>query len=121
LFYFLTLTSSYYPLVLLDFSLCLQDKSKENPTEKDKQPILKETSIEKKNDDNQGSLDDGKVDAGQFNEGNMGGGPEANVEGDGTTVLPTTSSIKYPMPSIFATSGQASSTQESLHDSDTMP
>jgi chromosome segregation ATPase len=66
-------------------------------------------------------LEDGKVDSGKFNEGNMRGGPEANVEGDGTRVLPTTSSIKYTMPSISTTSGQASSTQESQHDSDTMP
>jgi hypothetical protein len=50
-----------------------------------------------------------------------GGGPGVNTEGDGTQVLPTTSSIKYPIPSISTTSGQASSTQESLHDSDAMP
>jgi hypothetical protein len=52
----------------------------------------------------------------------MGGGePEVNTEGDGAQVLLTTSSIKYSMPSISTTSGQASSTQESLHDSDAMP
>jgi hypothetical protein len=101
--------------------LCLQDKSKENPAEEDKQPISKEVSTENKDDNNQNPLDDGKVDSGQFNEGNMGGGPEANVEGNDTRVLPTTSSIKYTMPSISTTSGQASSTQESQHDSDTMP
>jgi hypothetical protein len=100
----------------------LQYQSKENPTEEDKQPIFKETPIEKKDDDNQDSQDDGKVDSGHFNEGNMGGGgPEVNTEGDGTQVLPTISSIKYSMPSISTTSGQASSTQESLHDSDAMP
>jgi hypothetical protein len=106
----------------LIFLCVLQDKSKENPTEKDKQPIFKETPIEKKDDDNQDSQDDGKVDSGHFNEGNMGGGePEVNTEGDGAQVLLTTSSIKYSMPSISTTSGQASSTQESLHDSDAMP
>jgi hypothetical protein len=105
----------------LIFSLCLQDKLEDNPIEKDKQPISNESPIEHKDDDNKGSLDDGKVDSGQFNEGNMGGGLEANVEGDGNRVLPTASSVKYTMPSISTASGQASSTQESLHDSDTMP
>jgi hypothetical protein len=40
---------------------------------------------------------------------------------DGTQVQPNTSNIKYPMPSISTHSGQASSTQESHHDSDAMP
>jgi hypothetical protein len=67
--------------------------------------------IENKEDNNQDPLDDGKVESGPFNEGHMGGGPEANAEGDDTKVQPTTSSIKYTKPSFSATSGQASSTQ----------
>jgi hypothetical protein len=101
--------------------LCLQDQSKENLVEEDKQPIFQEVPTENKEANNQDPLGDGKVDSGPFNEGNMGEGPEANVEGDGTQAQPTTSSIKYTKPSFSTTSGQASSTQESQHDSDTMP
>jgi hypothetical protein len=60
---------------------------------------------EDKDDNHQNPLDDGKVESGSLNEGNMEGGPETNVEGDGTKVQPTTSSIKYTMPSISTTSG----------------
>jgi chromosome segregation ATPase len=41
--------------------------------------------------------------------------------GDGHATLPTSSSIKYTPPSISNESGQASSVQESLHESDNIP
>jgi hypothetical protein len=75
-----------------------------------------------KDDDNQNSKDDGKVDPGHFSEGpKEREGPEVNTEGDGTKSLPTQSSIKYTPPSSSTKSGQASSTQESLHESDGIP
>jgi hypothetical protein len=74
--------------------LCLQDQSRENPVEEDKQPIFQKMSTENKEDNNQAPLGDGKVESGLFNEGNTGGGPKANAEGDVTKVQPTTSSIK---------------------------
>ena len=99
--------------------MCLQDQSKENRVEEDM--CQQEVPTENKEDNNQDPLGDGQVESGPFNEGHMGGGPKANAEGNFTKVQPTTSSIKYTMPSISTTSGQASSTQESQHDSDTMP
>jgi hypothetical protein len=90
--------------------------------EEDKQPASEEMPDKSKDGDDQSSKDDGKIDLGHSIEGLKGGeGPEANAEGGGTKVLPTTSSIKYPIPSTSTTSGQASSIQESLHDSDAMP
>jgi hypothetical protein len=76
---------------------------------------------ENKGDDNQDPLNGDKVESGPFNEGQMGGGSGTHVERDGAQVQPNTSSIKYSMPSISTNSGQASSTQESQHDFDTMP
>jgi hypothetical protein len=57
-----------------------------------------------------------------FGEGpNEREGQKISTDGDGTTVLPTQSSIKYTPPSASTKSGQASSTQESLRDSDDIP
>jgi hypothetical protein len=62
-------------------------------------------------DDDTLNANDEKVDPGNSNEGpNEGEGPKVNPDDDGTKVLPTTSSIKYPFPSTSTTSGQASST-----------
>jgi hypothetical protein len=90
--------------------------------EEDKQPISEKMPDNNKDDDKQNSKDDGKVDPEHFSEGpKEREGPEVNTEGDGTKILPTQSSIKYTPPSSSTKSGQASSTQESLHESDGIP
>ena len=97
--------------------------------EEDKQPPSEEMPDKSIDGDDQSSkddgtskADDGKVDLGNSTEGpNEGEWPKVSTDGDGTKVLPTNSSIKYTLPSTSTKSGQASSTHESLHDSDGIP
>jgi hypothetical protein len=83
--------------------LCSYDQTKESPVEKDGKPTCEEVPVENKdNDDNQDPL-------------------KASMEKTDTQAPTNTSSIRYSMPSVSTNSGQASSTQESQHDSDAIP
>ncbi|WJX67184.1 hypothetical protein P8452_51676 [Trifolium repens] len=80
-----------------------EDQLKEDPVEKDRQPICEEVPTENKaSDDNQDSL-------------------KASMERTDNQAPTNTSSIKHSMPSMSTNSGQASSNQESQHDSDAIP
>ncbi|KAK2410412.1 hypothetical protein QL285_045776 [Trifolium repens] len=106
-----------------------EDESKEKTPQENKQPspeemLSKDKADETKSskDDGTNKADDGKVDLGNSTEGpNEGEGPKVSTDGDGIKVLPTNSSINYTLPSTSTKSGQASLTQESLHDSDGIP
>jgi hypothetical protein len=73
-------------------------------------------------DDGTSKADGEKVDLENSSEGpTEREGPKANTDDDGTQTLPTQSSIKYTPPNTSTASGQASSTQESLHESGGIP
>jgi hypothetical protein len=111
--------------VLIYFSYCLQNNSKEETPEEDRQPKSDEGPNQDQNDDNQDPSNDNKQNDEKVAQEKTSG--ESREEEKTETVnanddaQQNESSIKYTAPSTSTASGQASSTQESIHGSDEIP